>query len=320
MSSVGFLLLKNIPEYDEVRYLEACKAFHALPQDVKEMMYTHSENPENKNVYRGYHPFKSNDASHKEFYDLGIELENLSLHEKSYPLYEETPFPEGPEYMWIKEEFSNARKVFFETALKLMRHVAAILGKDIHFFDSWFVNGDLSSMRSIHYEPRGSVDVDSSKLSPDEFKLTTPEHVDSGILTLLTTFGYKGLQVLIDGEYQTVKPVPNTIVVNIGKLLSKMSNYRLKATEHRVLDIGITRYSSPFFFEPRYSAKISQCLLSEQYESAEDIEEEKCVLYGDWLIRQMTVFVEFKDFKIPESRKSNIDLIEIETKEDIVTC
>jgi len=32
MSSVGFLLLKNIPEYDEVRYLEACKAFHALPQ------------------------------------------------------------------------------------------------------------------------------------------------------------------------------------------------------------------------------------------------------------------------------------------------
>ncbi len=95
------------------------------------------------------------------------------------------------------------------------------------------------------------------KLSKDELRFTTPIHTDSGFLTLLSTFHYHGLQVETElGIYKSVRPVPKTIVVNLGDMLSRITNYKLKATKHRVLDIGVERFSSPFFFEPNYLAKI----------------------------------------------------------------
>jgi len=44
-------------------------------------------------------------------------------------------------------------------------------------------------------------------------------------------------------------------------MLSRITNYNLKATLHRVIDIGQDRYSSPFFFEPHYTAKIQSSIL-----------------------------------------------------------
>jgi isopenicillin N synthase-like dioxygenase len=92
-------------------------------------------------------------------------------------------------------------------------------------------------------------------------KLVTPEHADSGFVTLLNTFMFQGLQVEINGEYKSVLPVHNTLVMNIGETLSKISGYRFKATRHRVLDIGCERYSSPFFLEPKFSALISDKII-----------------------------------------------------------
>ena len=89
---------------------------------------------------------------------------------------------------------------------KLLEYIAIGLGFDRFFFHEWFEKDSLSTQRAIHILPRSAGIVDSSKLSADLFKLTTPEHTDSGFLTLLTTFGYPGLQVLMDGEYRSVKP------------------------------------------------------------------------------------------------------------------
>ena len=92
-------------------------------------------------------------------------------------------------------------------------------------------------------------------------KFTTPIHTDSGFLTLLSTFNFPGLQVNVGYDtYKSVKPRPNSIVVNIGDMLSRITNYTLKATKHRVMDIGKDRYSSPFFFEPHYAAAIPTVL------------------------------------------------------------
>lgn len=91
--------------------------------------------------------------------------------------------------------------------------------------------------------------------------MTTPEHCDSGFLTILTTFGYPGLQVELDGEFRSVKPVYNQLVVNLGDIFSRITNFQMKATKHRVLDIGIERFSSPFFLEPKYTATIPSNLL-----------------------------------------------------------
>lgn len=150
-------------------------------------------------------------------------------------------------------------------AMKLVSYLAIGMGKDRDFFNSWFEKDSLSTFRSIHYLPRAAGVVDSSKLTEEGRKLTTPEHSDSGFITLLTTFSYPGLQVLIDGVYRSIKPEPECIVVNLGDILARITNFKLKATMHRVLDIGAERFSSPFFFEPKYTAIIpTNCLISEE--------------------------------------------------------
>jgi isopenicillin N synthase-like dioxygenase len=63
-----------------------------------------------------------------------------------------------------------------------------------------------------------------------------------------------------DGVYKSVRPVTNMLVVNLGDMFSRITNYTLKATLHRVLDIGVERFSSPFFFEPHYTTEIPTVL------------------------------------------------------------
>lgn len=86
-----------------------------------------------------------------------------------------------------------------------------------------------------------------------------------------------------------MKPVQNAYVINIGDMLSRITNYVLKATLHRVIDIGNDRFSSPFFFEPFYEAKIPSSILknTDGTELAELTEEQKAldnVMYGDYMI------------------------------------
>lgn len=145
--------------------------------------------------------------------------------------------------------------------LKLCELIALGLKKDRHFFRDWFEYDSMSTLRSVHLLPRSAGVVDSSKLDSHTFKLTTPEHCDSGFITLLSTLGYPGLQVMIDGEFKSVKPVYNQMVVNLGNILSRITNYELKATLHRVLDIGVERFSCPFLATPKYLAQIPSNLL-----------------------------------------------------------
>lgn len=63
---------------------------------------------------------------------------------------------------------------------------------------------------------------------------------------------------------------------------------------HRVLDIGKTRYSSPFFVEPKYSAVIPSNLLI-----PEELQTEPAVVYGPWLMNTIKrKYVEWKDFEV----------------------
>lgn len=131
------------------------------------------------------------------------------------------------------------------------------------------------------------------KLSSEELKFTTPIHTDSGFLTILSTFHYHGLQVDIgNGVYRSVRPVPNTLVINLGDMLSRITNYKLKATKHRVLDIGVERFSSPYFFEPNYLARIPVSLVGDSATSSSESD----FIYGDWLIDKIREFGEYKDF------------------------
>lgn len=290
-ATVGFLKIKNLEGFDEDRYLMACQMFHNLPMDRKRKLLLAKDNPANPNNYRGYLPFVGNDPSHKEMYDMGMPRAWVNQQEwNRYFLYEDTPFPQEEfdgELQWIQHEFENTFKIFQGAGHRLANYLACGLGKRADFFDPWFVGGNLSTLRSIRYLPRSAGVVDSSMLDSEQSQLVTPPHSDSGLLTILCTFGYPGLQVLTtpgaldpvsslaaftderyqQGEeqravYQPVKACEkNEVVVNLGDLFARISGYRLKATYHQVADIGTERYSSPMFVDPPYSAQVPLGLL-----------------------------------------------------------
>ena len=63
-------------------------------------------------------------------------------------------------------------------------------------------------------------------------------------MTILSTFDYKGLQIREEysSKWKDVPKMEGCAVVNIGNLLSEISNGVLVATNHRVVDLGVDRY------------------------------------------------------------------------------
>lgn len=82
MTNLGFLLLSNIPGYEEEELFKWQQWFFRQPTDVKRKLYKNHFQRENSNYYRGFAPFIDNDPSHKELYEIGLDLSKVSDEEK----------------------------------------------------------------------------------------------------------------------------------------------------------------------------------------------------------------------------------------------
>ena len=105
-------------------------------------------------------------------------------------------------------------------------------------------------LRLLHYPP-------IPKASPSDLYGSAP-HTDFGCLTILTQDEIGGLQVQTkEGEWINVPKVEDSFVVNVGDMLSRLSNGLLRSTPHRVINkSGRERFSCPFFFDPNVNAEI----------------------------------------------------------------
>ena len=106
-----------------------------------------------------------------------------------------------------------------------------------------------------------------------------------------------------DGTWLDITPRPGSLVVNLGKCLSKMTGGRVKATMHRVLAIGRPRRSVPFFLAPSFHGKLPRVLPEDtSVKSVTDCTGEMFE-YGPYSIESTTKFIEYKgllDEKRPE--------------------
>ena len=62
-----------------------------------------------------------------------------------------------------------------------------------------------------------------------------------------------------------------------------------------MLDIGVERFSSPFFLEPKYNAVIPSNLLKPQDEQAEEP-----IVFGKWLVKKLQSYAEWQGFELPD--------------------
>jgi isopenicillin N synthase-like dioxygenase len=155
----------------------------------------------------------------------------------------------------------------------LLRAIDVYLGIPVNYFDDKIRNGN-SILRPIHYFP-----IERPSAVPAD-AVRAAEHGDINLITLLMGASADGLQVLRrDGAWIPITALPDQLVVNVGDMLERLTNGRLKSTIHRVVNpppnlMNTPRYSIPFFMHPRSEmslASLPNCVDAESPKQWEDI-------------------------------------------------
>ncbi len=241
----GFAIIADHGIPDELihRAEEKAKAFFALPDEVKRRYHI----PGGGGA-RGYTPFgietakgqKAHDL--KEFWHVGRDLPPGHKFRGHMP---DNVWPEEVES--FRDTFTELYATFDRTGLKILKAIARYLGVDEDYFADTVRDGN-SVMRLLHYPP-----IEGEPGS----HVRAGAHEDINTITLLLGAEEAGLELLTkEGEWIPVAPRPGELVVNIGDMLQRLTNGRLRSTSHRVVNPpaerrGHSRYSMPFFLHFR---------------------------------------------------------------------
>lgn len=250
---VGFVSVKNhgVPQSLIDEYYALVKAFFALPEEEKRKY----EIPELAGQ-RGYTSFgketaKGYDAPDlKEFWQLGQTVEGNDPVKETYP--DNVVVNEVANFT---EKGVELYKAFENSGRQLLRAIALHLGLGENYFDAHIFNGN-SILRAIHYPPI---------THEPKSAIRAEQHEDINLITLLVGASADGLQLLNkQNEWLNITAPEGCIVVNVGDMLQRLTNNRLKSTTHRVVNPArelwhTSRYSIPFFLHPRSEMRLD-CL------------------------------------------------------------
>lgn len=255
-TETGFVTISNhgvSPELISDLYAQV-KAFFSLPEEIK-LKY---EIPDLAGQ-RGYTPKGRETAKNarapdlKEFWQRGQTVIDGDPVGEQYPgnvLVEELPdFNEVTYEVYRRLEHAGRH---------LLKAIAVYLGLEEGYFEDKVHNGN-SILRAIHYFP-----IDDPDSLPED-AVRAGAHEDINLITLLIGASADGLEVLTrSGEWYPVKAEVEDIVVNVGDMLQRLTNNKLKSTTHRVVNpprsmMRTSRYSVPFFLHPRVTMDLS-CL------------------------------------------------------------
>ncbi|GEM62483.1 flavonol synthase [Sphingobacterium faecium NBRC 15299] len=186
--------------------------------------------------------------------------------------YSKTDFPDNPEVAELPRFNSITAEVYKkleDTGRKLLKAIATYLDLEEDYFEKFVINGN-SILRAIHYFPIQNPE----ELAPDAVRAGA--HEDINLITLLIGASADGLEVMTkDGEWFPIKAKGEDIVINVGDMLQRLTNNKLKSTTHRVVNppielMGTSRFSIPFFLHPKSSmslASLDSCI-SDKYPKA----------------------------------------------------
>jgi len=241
---IGFVALSGHFLSDDLvseLYAEV-KAFFELPQNTKD-----SYEIPGIGGQRGYTSFGKEHAKGrkagdlKEFWHFGQYVEGNPQLEEEYP--DNVLVKELPRFNEVGEE---TYKMLEKTAQYVLRALALHLGLEEQYFDHFIKNGN-SILRPIHYPPITEEPEDAVRAAA---------HGDINLITLLMGAHGKGLQVQNhEGEWIDAIARTDELMINVGDMLSRLTNNKLKSTIHQVVNPprelwGNSRYSIPFFMHP----------------------------------------------------------------------
>ncbi|MGH8085897.1 MAG: isopenicillin N synthase family dioxygenase [Lysobacter sp.] len=196
---------------------------------------------------RGYTPFgieTAKGAAHfdlKEFWHVGREIPRDSRHAAIMP-----------PNLWPAEilEFQEIAYGLYQSLDRLGARVLSALALHIGLPQDYFadkIDSGNSILRPIHYPPITSPEIPNVRAGA---------HEDINLITLLVGASAAGLEVKSrKGEWVPFTAEADTIVVNIGDMLQRLTNHVYPSTTHRVVNppgdaARKPRYSTPFFLHP----------------------------------------------------------------------
>ncbi|HLV14814.1 MAG TPA: 2-oxoglutarate and iron-dependent oxygenase domain-containing protein [Xanthomarina sp.] len=248
---IGFVALKGHFLDDTLvdNLYSEVKKFFSLPVETKRKYEI-----EGIGGQRGYISFGKESAKGKkegdlkEFWHFGQYVENNPKLEAEYPRNVEVE--ELPEFNKVGKE---TYKMLEKTAKYVLRALALHLGLEETYFDNYIHNGN-SILRPIHYPPI---------INEPKNAVRAAAHGDINLITLLMGAQGRGLQVQNHkGEWLDAIAEPDELMINVGDMLSRHTNNKLKSTIHRVINPprelwGTSRYSIPFFMHPVSDMKLN---------------------------------------------------------------
>ncbi len=242
--NIGFVALSGhfLSEGLEEDLYEEIKKFFNLPQEVKDTYEIPGIGGQ-----RGYTSFGKEHAKGrkegdlKEFWHFGQYMENNPRLKTEYP-----PNVMVAELPRFNEVGMEAYKMLEKTARHVLRGLALHLELEETYFDEYIMNGN-SILRPIHYPPITSEPKNAVRAAA---------HGDINLITLLMGAHGRGLQVKNHkGDWVDAIARPDQLMINVGDMLSRLTNNKLKSTIHQVINPpkemwGTSRYSIPFFMHP----------------------------------------------------------------------
>jgi isopenicillin N synthase-like dioxygenase len=266
---IGFVALKGHFLDDELveNLYGEVRNFFSLPLEVKSKYEIPGIGGQRGYVSFGKEHAKGRSAGDlKEFWHFGQYVSDDSIYASEYP-----------ENVIVNEleNFNSTGKKAYQmlekTGIYVLRALSLHIGLDEFYFDKYIENGN-SILRPIHYPPITD--------EPKDGAVRAAAHGDINLITLLMGAQGKGLQVQNhDGEWIDAMAQPDELMINVGDMLSRYTNNKLKSTIHQVVNPprelwGTSRYSIPFFMHPISAMPLnclSQCIDENNPKQFEDI-------------------------------------------------
>lgn len=267
--NIGFVAIKNhgYSNNEQANLYEAIRAFFELPDAIKQKYDGSATGGQRGYTGKGKeHAAGRSVGDLKEFYHIGKYLpDDHSDH------YQKNIFPE--EVSSFKTQTLFAYTQLESIGKSMLSAIALYLGLNENHFENK-VNKGISILRPLHYFP---------VKNPDELPegaVRAAEHGDINLITLLMGASAEGLQVKRrDGKWIPITAVKDCLVVNVGDMLQRYTNGKLKSTIHRVVnppkeELKKPRYSIPFFMHANPNMDLTclpSCVSNENPKRYDDI-------------------------------------------------
>ena len=272
--NIGFVAIKNHGLSDDLtkNLYDATQRFFKLDDAIKQKYEVPTLRGQRGYIGKNKEHAKGRSVGDlKEFFHFGQDKSVIPDSDPAKQEYPDNIIPaEVPEFGKLAVE---AYKTLEKAGQNMLRAIALHLGLDENYFEDKVKYGN-SILRAIHYFP-----IENPDAVPAD-AVRAAAHGDINLITLLMGASAEGLQVLRrDNVWIPITALPDQIVVNVGDMLERLTNNKLKSTIHRVVNpprekMNTSRYSIPFFMHPRSEMDLTcleGCITAENPKQHEDI-------------------------------------------------